>query len=761
MSPEKLFDGNIRATFRSSSSAISKLKRNIHATDLSKIYDSLATIEVLSLFSDCEPIFESLKTDLLHFHVHFSLANCRIQPMQGEQIQEINDTWLRIFLNISLRETVVLSFGVEKIFSAICRFTAFWICHNEIHLYELSIEILSNLNSFLKENFGSLNCVGDEFDTNFLLFDVLAYSFVSRQDSSVLPKKFAILSQIFDFILGYINLISDAKVLRFVANELHKSLNSASQDALDHTYNISEPNDSLTSHFEKEYAAIKSFISVNTFITLFKSDAKVEKETEVHPLLKNDLCTDEMIPRQFLTQFLSSCWEKQQIFIPSSMLNPFFGNKSLKFVTGSPTLKPLVTMEDFFNMFDCPSIPLFSVDLQASTNELVSRINVQLNQRMIVGHDVLVVKSQDTSNYLQVVTGQSIHSQAAINFFEEGFTLVLRGANQRSVVLSLITQRLQASLGFPIDANLYLTPPNCQGLSAHYDNHCVFVLQIHGSKKWKLGKIFNWYPEYMDLPIVPTPKHFENAEELILNEGDFLYIPKGQVHVASTTNLSLPSLHLSCGVETSPMFTWASLLHVAIQLHFNPTARAGKSDKCDTGSSHVQEHIMQVCAHHLISYMVSYIQMLRRSNTNHLIDPAESEFFFHSIQREITEHLRFNKIALTNIKNDWAHFSGLFLQGGSMNWFAKHFDVEFLFEEKGMHLQNYLAVFGTSDDVERLVSMTSNLQYHRAQSTIFVIHKDFCAKIQRVNFSLQQQVCPNPKNKNKFSKNNEKRLKHC
>ena len=39
--------------------------------------------------------------------------------------------------------------------------------------------------------------------------------------------------------------------------------------------------------------------------------------------------------------------------------------------------------------------------------------------------------------------------------------------------------------GHFFQTNLYLTPPNAQGFKTHYDSHDVFILQIHGKKKWR------------------------------------------------------------------------------------------------------------------------------------------------------------------------------------------------------------------------------------------------------------------------------------
>ena len=49
-----------------------------------------------------------------------------------------------------------------------------------------------------------------------------------------------------------------------------------------------------------------------------------------------------------------------------------------------------------------------------------------------------------------------------------------------------LSQDLAAELGHPVQVNAYVTPPQNQGFADHYDIHDVFVLQVHGEKRWAL-----------------------------------------------------------------------------------------------------------------------------------------------------------------------------------------------------------------------------------------------------------------------------------
>ena len=45
---------------------------------------------------------------------------------------------------------------------------------------------------------------------------------------------------------------------------------------------------------------------------------------------------------------------------------------------------------------------------------------------------------------------------------------------------------LQEHFGFPVGCSAYLTPTSTQGFPPHYDDVEVFVLQLQGSKRWRL-----------------------------------------------------------------------------------------------------------------------------------------------------------------------------------------------------------------------------------------------------------------------------------
>lgn len=107
-----------------------------------------------------------------------------------------------------------------------------------------------------------------------------------------------------------------------------------------------------------------------------------------------------------------------------------------------------------------------------------------------------------------------------------------------------------------MQSNIYLTPKNSQGLPAHYDGHDVFVLQLSGEKYWKL------YQKPVDNPYrgedfkVGKYEVGDPVESFILKPGDCLYIPRGLMHEAESTD-GESSLHITVGMIVK---TWADLM---------------------------------------------------------------------------------------------------------------------------------------------------------------------------------------------------------
>ena len=110
--------------------------------------------------------------------------------------------------------------------------------------------------------------------------------------------------------------------------------------------------------------------------------------------------------------------------------------------------------------------------------------------------------------------------------------------------------------------NAYLTPPDSQGFSPHFDDIDAFVLQLEGKKLWKV------YPPRSESEMLPrySSPNFEQGEigepvlEVVLEPGDLLYMPRGTVHQACCVP-GAHSLHVT--ISTNQFNTWADVLELA------------------------------------------------------------------------------------------------------------------------------------------------------------------------------------------------------
>jgi|GEM_PF-296664 len=143
--------------------------------------------------------------------------------------------------------------------------------------------------------------------------------------------------------------------------------------------------------------------------------------------------------------------------------------------------------------------------------------------------------------------------------FDRGKSVVIMGVQQRWPSVAALSRNLESVFHCPIHANMYLTPAGSQGFSAHYDPHDVFILQLEGTKHWRLYERVELLPLASDTVGAPA-RPLGAAREICLRPGDLLYIPRGHVHDAHTADSY--SLHLTVGIN---VYRWADLIHHAVE----------------------------------------------------------------------------------------------------------------------------------------------------------------------------------------------------
>src|SRR5699024_4646224 len=113
--------------------------------------------------------------------------------------------------------------------------------------------------------------------------------------------------------------------------------------------------------------------------------------------------------------------------------------------------------------------------------------------------------------------------------------------------MTTLAHSIEVELNFPTQVNAYITPPGSTGFVPHYDHHDVVILQIQGSKAWRLYDDVAVPPHEMERQTEIDPADLPAATEVRVDAGDTLYLPRGTVHAAETT--ARQSVHLTVGVH--------------------------------------------------------------------------------------------------------------------------------------------------------------------------------------------------------------------
>ncbi|MFF7636795.1 JmjC domain-containing protein [Kitasatospora sp. NPDC008050] len=136
------------------------------------------------------------------------------------------------------------------------------------------------------------------------------------------------------------------------------------------------------------------------------------------------------------------------------------------------------------------------------------------------------------------LSARSVHNSTSAGFadekkiralIEQGATLLMRRIDQWHGPTRDMLARLSAELQRPVEAFCFVTPPGTQGVPLHRDDADVLVLQLNGSKDWRvhegpangdwrLGRVEGEPPA----EVLRTTVH----------AGDVLYIPRGFPHQA-------------------------------------------------------------------------------------------------------------------------------------------------------------------------------------------------------------------------------------
>jgi len=152
-----------------------------------------------------------------------------------------------------------------------------------------------------------------------------------------------------------------------------------------------------------------------------------------------------------------------------------------------------------------------------------------------------------------------IDSARVVSEHQGGATVVLQLMQNSFPEAAEIANALSGYFRCRIDVHAFITPPGSQGLSAHYDTASAFLIQIRGRKRWRLHATEFQVPLEEHAFDVPAGIRKAVIDEVVLEAGDVLYLPRGVPHEGIA--LDDASTHL-----TGVLFarTWVDILAHAL-----------------------------------------------------------------------------------------------------------------------------------------------------------------------------------------------------
>lgn len=208
--------------------------------------------------------------------------------------------------------------------------------------------------------------------------------------------------------------------------------------------------------------------------------------------------------------------------------------------------KPLVTRGRAADTF----VPLFSI---ADVDRAISYFRPTPGRLDLVTEQGFV-----RDNFLN--SDGTANVKLVREIYLKGSTVILNGLDQTWEPLVLLTSKLEEYLNHPLAISVYLTPPKFHGVNPHFDTQENFVLQVEGSKHWKVYAPVQEFPRVEgSYTLVPREKLPAPILEVVLEPGDVLYIPRGFVHEAAAGER--PSLHITLDVLVR---TWHDFLSDAL-----------------------------------------------------------------------------------------------------------------------------------------------------------------------------------------------------
>ncbi|NYZ11504.1 hypothetical protein HL658_02995 [Azospirillum sp. RWY-5-1] len=144
--------------------------------------------------------------------------------------------------------------------------------------------------------------------------------------------------------------------------------------------------------------------------------------------------------------------------------------------------------------------------------------------------------------------GRRLAAERFHDLCRQGVSLVVNRIEQRLPRIAAMNAVVERHLQAPVITNAYASFERQSAFPIHWDDQNVLILQVRGRKRWSLFGQPHRLPS-KDSHAFPSPGPVaadEPALDRVMEPGDILYIPRGEVHRAEAAGPD--SLHLTVTV---------------------------------------------------------------------------------------------------------------------------------------------------------------------------------------------------------------------
>jgi 50S ribosomal protein L16 3-hydroxylase len=137
------------------------------------------------------------------------------------------------------------------------------------------------------------------------------------------------------------------------------------------------------------------------------------------------------------------------------------------------------------------------------------------------------------------------------------WTVLIQGADTQVAEVHTLMNQFRFTGDALLDDVMISYATQGAGVGPHVDSYDVFLLQLHGQRRWKISSPANTQPTFQTGLPVKILETFTPTNEWLLDAGDMLYLPAGWAHDGVAEG-SKPCVTASIGYRAPNRTEWLS-----------------------------------------------------------------------------------------------------------------------------------------------------------------------------------------------------------